>query len=86
MPLVLWGIHGIAHYCWFPKDSTLDSPFFCEEMLSGESPRSENATKFQQNPQTLDFDSYGQCKRSHGKGNPKEIRYFPIQIHATTTG
>jgi hypothetical protein len=32
--VVFWGIHGIAHYCWLPKDSTFDSPFFCEEVLS----------------------------------------------------
>jgi hypothetical protein len=34
MLMVFWGIHGIAHYCWLPKDKTLDSPFFCEEVLS----------------------------------------------------
>jgi hypothetical protein len=34
MLIVFWGIHGIAHYCWLPKDSTLDSPFFCEEVCS----------------------------------------------------
>jgi hypothetical protein len=34
MLIVFWGIHGIAHYCWLPKDSTLDSLFFCEEVLS----------------------------------------------------
>jgi hypothetical protein len=34
MLIVLWGIHGIAHYCWLPKDSTLDSPFFSEDVLS----------------------------------------------------
>jgi hypothetical protein len=33
MLIVFWGIHGIAHYCWLPKDSILDSPFFCEELL-----------------------------------------------------
>jgi hypothetical protein len=32
--IVFWGIHGIAHYCWFPKGNTLDSPFVCEEVLS----------------------------------------------------
>jgi hypothetical protein len=34
MLIVCWGIHGITHYCWLPKDSTLNSPFFCEELLS----------------------------------------------------
>jgi hypothetical protein len=38
--IVFWGIHGTAHCCWFPKDSTLDSSFFCEEVLSAESTRS----------------------------------------------
>jgi hypothetical protein len=32
--IVFWGIHRIAHYCWLPKDHTLHSPFFCEEVLS----------------------------------------------------
>jgi hypothetical protein len=34
MLIVSWEIHGIAHYCWLPEDSTLDSPFFYEEVLS----------------------------------------------------
>jgi hypothetical protein len=34
MLVVFWRIHGIAHYCWLPKESTLDLPFFCEEVLS----------------------------------------------------
>jgi hypothetical protein len=33
MLIVFWGIHGIADDCWLPKDSTLDSAFFCGEML-----------------------------------------------------
>jgi hypothetical protein len=32
--IVFWGIYGIAHYCWLSKDNTLDSPFFCGELLS----------------------------------------------------
>jgi hypothetical protein len=32
--IVFYGIHGIAHYCWLPKDGTLNSPFFCEEVFS----------------------------------------------------
>jgi hypothetical protein len=28
--IVFWGIHGIVHYCWFPKDSIFDSSFFCK--------------------------------------------------------
>jgi hypothetical protein len=38
-----------------------------------------------QNSQTLDFDSYRQCKDSHGKGSSREIGCFPIQIYATAT-
>jgi hypothetical protein len=34
MLIIFWGIHGIEHYCWLPKDSTLNSPFSCEEVLS----------------------------------------------------
>jgi hypothetical protein len=34
MPIVFWGIHGITHYCWLPKDNILNSLFFCEEVLS----------------------------------------------------
>jgi hypothetical protein len=33
----------------------------------------------------MDFDSYGQCKDSHGKGNPREIGCFPIQMYAAAT-
>jgi hypothetical protein len=34
MLIVFWGIHGIAHCFWRPKDRALDSPFFGEEVLS----------------------------------------------------
>jgi hypothetical protein len=34
MLTVFWGIYGTAHYCWLPKDSTSDSPFFHKEVLS----------------------------------------------------
>jgi hypothetical protein len=34
MLMIFWEIHGITHYCWFPKESTLDSPFFREEVLT----------------------------------------------------
>jgi hypothetical protein len=30
MLIVYWGIHGITHYWWFPKDSVLNSPFVKE--------------------------------------------------------
>jgi hypothetical protein len=83
--IVFWEIHRIAHYCWLPKDSILDSPFFCEEVLSAESTRSDDADKFQRHSQTFDFHSYGQCKGSDGKGNPREIGYFPIQAHTAAT-
>jgi hypothetical protein len=32
--IVFWRSHGIAHSRWLPKDSILDSPFLCEEVLS----------------------------------------------------
>jgi hypothetical protein len=34
MLIVFWGIHGIVHYCWLPKDNILNSPFCCEEVFS----------------------------------------------------
>jgi hypothetical protein len=80
--LAFWGIHGIAHYCWLAKQSTLDSPFFCEEVLS---PLAQKIQPNSKTSQTPDFDSYGQCKGSHSKGNPREIGCFPIQMHATAT-
>jgi hypothetical protein len=82
MLTIFWGIQGIVHYCWLPKDSTLDSPFFYEEVLSHSLRKSSQIPK---NWQTLDFDSYGQYKGLPGKGNPKEIRCFPIQTHTTAT-
>jgi hypothetical protein len=33
MLIAFWGIHRIAQCHWLPKDNTLDSPFFCEEVL-----------------------------------------------------
>jgi hypothetical protein len=42
-------------------------------------------SKIPKNSQTLDFDSYGQCNGSHGKGRPREIGYSPIQTHTTAT-
>jgi hypothetical protein len=52
---------------------------------SAESTRSENAAKFQANPQTLDFESYRRRKVSRGKGDPRVIECFPIQMHAAAT-
>jgi hypothetical protein len=49
------------------------------------STRSEIAAQFQQNSQTIDFDSYGQRKGSHGKGNSGQTGCFPIQTHPITT-
>jgi hypothetical protein len=34
MLIIFWGIHGIAQHCGLSKDSTLYSPFFCEEVLN----------------------------------------------------
>jgi hypothetical protein len=82
MLIAFWGIHGIAHDYWLPKDNTLDSSFFCEEVLR---PLAQNAAKFQKTSQTLGFDSYGQYKGSHGKGNPREIGCFSIQTQAAAT-
>jgi hypothetical protein len=73
MLIVFWGIHGIAHYCWLPKDRTVDSPLFCEEVLSAESIHSENAPKFQKFRKPLIFDSYGQCKGSHGNATQEKL-------------
>jgi hypothetical protein len=82
MLIVFWGIHGITQDNWLPKDSTLDSPFFCEEVLS---PLAQKIQPNSKNSQTLDFDPYGQCKGPHGKGNPREIGCFAIQTHAAAT-
>jgi hypothetical protein len=82
MLIVFWGIHWIAHYCWTPKDNTLYSSFFCEEVLH---PVAQKMQPNSKSSQTLDFDSYGQCKGSHGKGNPREIGCLPIQTHAAAT-
>jgi hypothetical protein len=59
MLIVLWGIHGIAHYCWFPKGRILNSPFFCEEVLS---PLAQQMQPSFKNLHILDFDLSGQCK------------------------
>jgi hypothetical protein len=58
MLIVSWVIHGIAHYCWLPKDSTLDSPFFCEKVLRL-SPLAQKIQLNSKNLQTIDFDSDG---------------------------
>jgi hypothetical protein len=82
MLIIFWGIHGITHDCWLPKERTLDSPFFCEEMLSPLAQKMEPNSK---NSQTLDFDSYGQCKCLHGKANPRKMGCFPIHMRAAVT-
>jgi hypothetical protein len=50
MPIVFWGIHRIAHDCWLPKDRTLDSPFFCEEVLGPLAQKGQPNTKKLANP------------------------------------
>jgi hypothetical protein len=82
MLIVFWGIHGITHDCWLPKDRILDPSSFCEEVPS---PLAQKAQPNSKNSHTFDFDSYGQCKGSHGKGNPREIGCFSIQKHPAAT-
>jgi hypothetical protein len=82
MPIVFCGIHGITHYCWLPKDSRLDLPFFVKKYLVQSFRKCSQIPK---NSQALDFDSYGQCKGSHSKGNPRAIGCFPIQTHTAAT-
>jgi histone-lysine N-methyltransferase SETMAR len=50
MLIVFWGIHGIIHYSWLPKDSTLDSPFSCEKILG---PLAQKCNQVPKNSQTL---------------------------------
>jgi hypothetical protein len=51
--IVFWGIHGIAHYCWLTKDSTSDSPFFCEKVLSPLAQKMQPNFKITRKPLTL---------------------------------
>jgi hypothetical protein len=53
MLIVFWGIHGIAHDRWLPKDNTLDSPFFCEEVLSPLAQKMQPNSKQTRKPLTL---------------------------------
>jgi histone-lysine N-methyltransferase SETMAR len=53
MLIVLWGIHGIAHYCWLPKESILNSPFFYEEVLSSLAQKMQPFSKTTRKPLTL---------------------------------
>jgi hypothetical protein len=82
MLIVFWGIHRIEHDCRLPKDSRFDSSFFYKEVSS---PPAQKIQPNAKSSQTIDFDSYGQCKGSHGKGNLREIGCFPIQTHAAAT-
>jgi hypothetical protein len=82
MLIVFWGIHEIAHYCWLLKDSTLDLSLFVKKCFIHSL---RKRSQIPQNSQTLDFDSYKQCKGSRGKGDRSEIRCFPIQMHAAAT-
>jgi hypothetical protein len=47
------GAHGIAHYCWPSNDNTLDSPFFCEEVLSPLAQKMQPSSKKSRKPLTL---------------------------------
>jgi hypothetical protein len=55
MPLLVIHQKTVDDAVW--EDSTLDSPFFCEEVLSLLAQTMQPNSK---NSQTLDFDSYGQ--------------------------
>jgi hypothetical protein len=50
---VFWGIRGIAHYCPLPNDSTLDSSFFCEEVLSPLAQKMQQNSHKTHKPSTL---------------------------------
>jgi hypothetical protein len=50
MLITFWGIHGVTHYCWLPKISTLDSSLFCEEALSPLAQKTQQNSKKLANP------------------------------------
>jgi hypothetical protein len=82
MLIVFWEIHWIVNYGWLPKDSILDSPFFVKKCFLHSLRKCSHIPKISQ---ILHFDSYGQCKGSQSKGNPREIGCFPIRTHAAAT-
>jgi hypothetical protein len=53
MLVVFWGIHGIARDCWLPKDNTLESSFFCEEVFSPFAQKMHRNSKKTRKPLTL---------------------------------
>jgi hypothetical protein len=53
MLIIFWAIHGITPECWLPKDSTLDSPFVCEEALSPLAQKTQRNSKKPRKPLTL---------------------------------
>jgi hypothetical protein len=53
MRIIFWEIHGIAHYCWLPKDNILDSSFFCEKVLSPLAQKMQPNSKETRKPLTL---------------------------------
>jgi histone-lysine N-methyltransferase SETMAR len=55
MLIVFWRIHRIVHHCWLPKDSTLDSPFFCEKLLRPLAQKMQPNSKKIHKPLTLNY-------------------------------
>jgi hypothetical protein len=53
MLVVCWGIHEIAHYCRLPKESTLDSTFFREELFNPLAQKVQPNSKTTSKPLTL---------------------------------
>jgi hypothetical protein len=53
MLIVFWEIHEIAHYRRLPKDSILNSPFFCEEVPSPLAQKMQPSSKKSLAPLTL---------------------------------
>jgi hypothetical protein len=51
--IVFWGIRGIAHNCWPPKDSTFDSSFLGEEALGPLAQKTQQNSKQTRKPLTL---------------------------------
>jgi hypothetical protein len=81
--IIFWRIHGIEYYCWFPKDRTLDSPFFCEEVLSLLAQRMQPNSKETREPLTL---LHMDNARVHTARETQEKMYvFPIRMDAAAT-
>jgi hypothetical protein len=80
MLIVFWGIQGIKHYSSLPKESILNSTFFCKEVLDPIARKLQpNSKKIRDRLTVIHMDN-AQIQKSGETGRTRQISFSGLAI------